>query len=126
MKQHSTSRAVRRGMAHLLCLFVMVLVSVMTIAMVNGSVSRWAGVRNAHEYDRAYYLAAAGVHQAIYELEQDTGWRGPITAAAYPVGSSDTMAATVVEEVDGTLTITGVGVAGSVTRKLSVNVSLGG
>jgi len=115
----------RAGFAHLLCLFVMLMTSLLTLAMIDGSVSRWAAVRNVHEYDRAQYLAAAAVHQAVYELEEDSGWRGPIADTTFPAGGSDTFAATVTED-GGELTIVGVGSAGAVTRTISVTVTVGG
>jgi len=113
----------RRGVALLLCLFVLAIVTVWITNMLDSATVYQSALRNAIEYEQAVYLANAGVHHTVAELEKDKAWRGVATAGGYPANGSYT--ATVVDgAVSGTVEITAAGVAGETTRRLRATVQV--
>ncbi len=107
----------RSGVALLLCLFVLSLVSVWVVNMFQSATVYQSALRNTIEYEQALYLANAGVHHAVAELENDLAWRGTVTAGSYPASGS--YSATAVNgAAAGTVDITSTGVAGGATRRL--------
>lgn len=120
--RHSTARP-RRGMALLLCMFVVSIVTVWLVDMLDSATVNQSALRNTIEYEQALYLANAGVHHAVAELEQDTTWRSTATAGSYPASGS--YSATAVDgAVSGTVDITSYGVSGQVARKLRATVQV--
>ena len=117
-------RRAQRGTALLICLFVMTLTSLSVLGLLNSVTSQMASQRNTVEYEKALYLAGAGVHHAIAELEADPSWTTGISNT--PSTGTEYYSATVAPQVDGSVVITGVGVAGSVTRRLEVTVDFTG
>ena len=110
-----------RGIALLVCLFVLSLVSVWVVAMFKSATIYQSALRNTIEYEQALYLANAGVHHAVAELEMDVSWRGTVSAGGYPASGS--YSATAVEGATGdTVEITSTGVAGGATRTLQATV----
>jgi type II secretory pathway component PulK len=110
-----------KGIALLLCLFVLSIVSVWTVDMMESASIYQSALRNSIEYEQALYLANAGVHHALAELELDVSWRGTSTAGGYPASGS--YSATAVNgAVSGTVDITSTGVSGGTTRRLSATV----
>jgi type II secretory pathway component PulK len=110
-------------MALLLCLFVLSMVTVWLVDMLDSTTVYQSALRNTIEYEQALYLANAGVHHAVAELEADTAWRGTATAGSYPASGS--YSATAVDGVvAGTVDITSFGVSGEVTRKLQATVQV--
>ncbi len=112
-------------MALLVCLFVMLLVSLTLLGMLGTARSQMTALHNTADYERALYLAGAGVHHALAEIEADLGWRGDISATEFPAGSGNTYSASATDGSGNTVVVTGTGVAGSVTRKLQVTVDPG-
>jgi len=112
-------------MALLLCLFVMVLTSVLLVGLLGTATSQLTAVRNTADYERALYLAGAAVHHALAEIEADPSWRGDISSTEFPAGSGNTYTASAVDGAGNTVVITGSGTAGSVTRKLEVTIDPG-
>jgi hypothetical protein len=113
----------RQGVALLLCLFILSIVSVWLIHMIDSQTVYQSALRNTIEYEQALYLANAGVHHAVAELESSTAWRGTATAGNYPASGS--YSATAVNgAATGTVDITAYGVAGGVTRNLSATVQV--
>ena len=110
-----------RGVALLMCLFVIFMVTVWLTDMLATQTSQMAAVRNASEYEQALYLANAGVHHAAAELEANTAWRGTVTDGGYP-GSGSYSATAVDGAVANTVDITSTGVAGQVTRNLQATI----
>src|SRR3990170_4385775 len=109
------------GIALLVCLFVLSIVSVWTVNMFESASVYQSALRNTIEYEQALYLANAGVHHALAELESDLAWRGTATAGGYP--SSGSYSATAVNGATaGTVDITSTGMAGGSTRRLSATV----
>jgi hypothetical protein len=82
-----------------------------------------AALRNTIEYEQALYLANAGVHHAVAELENNLSWRGTVTAGTYPASGS--YSATAVDgAAAGTVDITSAGVSGGATRRLQSTVQI--
>jgi type II secretory pathway component PulK len=110
-----------RGVALLMCLFILSLVSVWVVNMFQGATIYQSALRNTIEYEQAIYLANAGIHHAMAELEIDLDWRSTVTAGSYPASGS--YSATAVNgAVAGTVDITSTGVSGGSTRRVLATV----
>jgi Tfp pilus assembly protein PilX len=127
MKQSSSgkirSARIRRlscrsnGVALLMCLFVLSIVSVWVVNIFQSATVYQSALRNTIEYEQALYLANAGVHHAVAELEDNLNWRGTVADGSYPASGS--YSATAVNGVvAGTVDITSTGVSGGATRRL--------
>jgi Tfp pilus assembly protein PilX len=120
---HTGSRRAGRkdGIALLLCLFVLSIITVWTVNMYESASVYQSALRNTIEYEQALYLANAGVHHALAQLESNVTWRGTVTAGSYPTSGS--YSATAVNGVTaGTVDVTSTGVAGGTTRRLSATI----
>lgn len=114
----------RRGTALLICLFAMTVASLTVLGVLGSVTSQMAAQRNTANYEKALYLAGAGAHHAIAELEEDSSWSTGIPNT--PSTGTEYYNAAVVHQPDGSVLITATGVAGSVTRKLEATVDFGG
>jgi hypothetical protein len=112
----------RRGAALLVCLSIIFLVTLMVVNVLDTLTLDLSSVRNNIDYERALYLANAGVHAVAAELEADPTWRGTLVDGAYP--ASDTYSVTAVSGASGTALVTSRGVSGSVTRTIAVTFQL--
>lgn len=111
----------RRGIALLICLFVLSMVTVWTVDMLESATVYQSALRNTIEYEQALYQANAGVHHALAQLESSSAWRGTVTAGSYPAsGSYSATAAN--GAAAGTVDITSTGVVGGATRRVSSTV----
>lgn len=119
-------RSQRRGFALLLVLVVMVLTSVILAGMGNSLTTQYAAYRNMADYDKAQYLAGAGVHHAIAMLENDSSWRDTISNVELPAGSGNHYSVTAADGTGGQVIVTAQGNAGSVTRRLQCVISTSG
>jgi Tfp pilus assembly protein PilX len=109
------------GVALLLCLFVLSIVTVWTVNMYESATVYQSALRNTIEYEQALYLANSGVHHALAELESSLAWRGTVTAGSYPASGS--YSATAVDGATaGTVDITSTGVAGDATRRILATI----
>ncbi len=120
---HARRKLSRRpaGVALLLCLFVLSLVSVWTVNIFQSATVYQSALRNTIEYEQALYLANGGVHHAVAELENSLSWRGTVSTGGYPASGS--YSATAVDgATPGTVDITSTGVAGGSTRRLQATV----
>jgi Tfp pilus assembly protein PilX len=120
-----THRPTRRrkppGIALLVCLFVLSIVSVWTVDMLESASVYQSALRNTIEYEQALYQANAGVHHVLAQLEANINWRGTVTGGSYPAsGSYSTTAVNGV--TTGTVDVTSTGVAGETTRRLSATI----
>jgi Tfp pilus assembly protein PilX len=122
-RKETTCRFARRerGVALLVCLFILSLISVWVVNMFQSATVYQSALRNTIEYEQAIYLANAGVHHAMAELEIELDWRGTVTAGGYP-GSGSYSATAVNGAVAGTVDITSTGVSGGATRRLLATV----
>ena len=115
----------RPGAALMMSLFVMAVSSMLVISILDTQTLQFASLRNTMDYDRARYLAEAGVADALARLEQNFDYRVPIPATQFPPGSGNTYLA-IFEDVDGTVLISASGTAGQFTRSLQITVKMGG
>jgi type II secretory pathway component PulK len=114
-------RRPRRGVALLMCLFILSLVSVWVVNMFQSATVYQSALRNTIEYEQSIYLANAGIHHAMSELVNDLAWRSTATAGSYPASGS--YSATAVDgTVPGTVDITSTGVSGGSTRRVLATV----
>ena len=81
-----------------------------------------SALRNSIDYERALYLANAGVHEVAAQLEANATWRGTITDGAYP--ADDTYQAIAVDGAGGNVSVTSTGVSGSITRSVQATIGL--
>lgn len=116
----------RRGAALLAALFVMSAVSVIVIGILQTETIQFAALRNSVDYDRARYLAEAGMNHALSILETDFTWRGKVVRTEFPAGSGEFYSAVVIDGTDGTVRVTGIGDAGTFSRTVHVVVKQGG
>lgn len=112
----------RGGAALLMVLFVILMVSSLVLNVLNTEVIQYSVARNVEDYERALYLANAGVHHACTELIDDTSWRGTVSDGSYP--ADNTYSATVVDGIAGQAVITAVGVSGDATRTVEATIEL--
>lgn len=125
-QQRSTSvrspqRKQGKGIALLICLFVLSIASVWTVDMMESASVYQSALRNSIEYEQALYQANAGVQHVLYQLEIDVNWRGTATAGSYPASGS--YSATAVNgSLAGTVDVTANGVAGATTRKIQATI----
>ena len=115
----------RSGAALLVCIFVVTLTSAMVVAMLDAETVDMTILRNTADYERAYYMAAAGVSHALAELEENMMWRTGVADQEFPPGSGQTYSVQVTEGTGNQVVVTGTGVAGGVTRTLQVTVEPG-
>jgi Tfp pilus assembly protein PilX len=114
-------RGQRRGIALLICLFVLSLVTVWTVDMLESATIYQSALRNTIEYEQALYQANSGVQHVLSQLETDLTWRGTVTAGSYP--SSGSYSATAVNgALVGTVDLTSTGVAGATTRRVQATI----
>jgi Tfp pilus assembly protein PilX len=112
----------RRGAALLVCIFVIAVSTAIVVAMLEDEMLQMTALRHTRDYERALFLAGAGAHHALAELEADNTWRTGIPSAQFPAGGSDTYSATVVDDVSGDIIVTAAGTAGGVTRTVQVTI----
>ena len=120
-RRRGSKRRARRGIALLICLFVLSLVTVWTVDMLESASIYQSALRNTIEYEQALYQANAGVQHVLSQLEADVAWRGTATAGSYPAsGSYSAMA--VNGALVGTVDVTSTGVAGATTRRVQATI----
>ena len=111
------------GVALLLTLFVLSIVTVWVVNMLESATVYQSALRNTIEYEQALYQANSGVHHVVAELENDSTWRGTVMAGSYP--ASNSYSATAVNgAAAGTVDVTSTGIAGESTRRLFATVQL--
>ena len=109
-------------MALLFTLFIVTMVSLMVVNVLDTTTLELSGLRNGMDYERALYLANAGVHHAAAMLEADSTWRGTVSEGVFP--AEDTYTATAVDGTNYTAIVTASGVAGEVTRTVQAVIEL--
>ena len=91
------ARRFRRGAAMMTALFVMTVSSVLVISIMDTETLQYSALRNTLDWDRARYLAEAGLQHALAELEADITWRTGISNTQFPAGSGNLYWATAVD-----------------------------
>ena len=112
----------RRGAALMVCMFIIFLVTLLVVNVLDTLTLELSSIRNNIDYERALYLANAGVHAVAAELETSATWRGTLTDGAYP--AADAYQATAISGPSGTAIVTGRGVSGSITRTVTATFQL--
>lgn len=125
MKSTKRKRS-RRGAALMLALFIMTVVSTLVVSMADTQMLRYAALRNTRDWDGSRYLAEAGLHHALSQLERDIDWRGGVPATEFPSGSGETYSAKVSDGANGTVIIVAEGRVGTFTRVLKATIKHGG
>jgi Tfp pilus assembly protein PilX len=121
MPRRRAKRSERGGIALLICLFVLSLVTVWTVDMLESASIYQSALRNSIEYEQALYQANAGVQHVLSQLETDVTWRGTATGGSYPASGS--YSATAVNgAIAGTADVTSTGVAGATTRRVQATI----
>jgi hypothetical protein len=116
----------RTGSALMATMFVMTVTSLIVIAMLGNQTSQFGSLRNTIHYDQARYLAEAGLHHCLSQLESDITWRGDIPRTEFPTGSGRYYSSTAANGAAATVVVTGTGEAGGVVRTVQVVVKQGG
>jgi Tfp pilus assembly protein PilX len=116
------ARRPRRGAAMMVCLFIIFVVTVLVVNILDTETVELAALRNSIAYEKALYLANAGVHHAAAELENLSTWRGTVTDGSYPADNTYTAAA--VDGSNNTVVITARGSAGGVIRTVMATIEL--
>jgi Tfp pilus assembly protein PilX len=112
----------RRGAALMICMFIIFIVTLLVVNILDTLTLELSSVRNNIDYERALYLANAGVHAVAAQLETDPTWRGTLTDGAYP--GSDTYQATAINGAIGQAVVTSRGVSGTITRTITATFEL--
>lgn len=120
MRRHSTKTNQRGGAALLVVIFTVFMVSSLVLNMLDTETLQVAVARNVRDYERALYLANAGVHHACAVLADDSTWRGVLTDGAYP--ADDTYTVTAADGVGGQIELTATGVAGEAARTVQATL----
>ena len=119
-------RKPRRAAAILTALFVMTVSSTLVITMLDTQTLQYSALRNTIDWDRARYLAEAGMQHALAELEANIDWRIGVLPTTFPSGSTNSYSATVVDGAIGVVIVSATGTAGNITRRLQTTVKQGG
>ncbi len=96
--------------------------TLMVINVLDTTTLETSALRQSMEYERALFLANAGVHEMAAQLEADSTYRTTITDGAYP--ANDTYEASVVDDGSYRVIVTSKGVAGEVTRTVEATIEL--
>ncbi|GIW90869.1 MAG: hypothetical protein KatS3mg109_1301 [Pirellulaceae bacterium] len=107
-------------------LFIMAAVTAVVIAMVDTDMIQYAALHNTLDYERARYLAEAGIAHALAMLESDPSWRGTIPATEYPLGSGSVYEAEATDGTSGKVIVRATGKSGTTVRRLEAVVDFGG
>jgi type II secretory pathway component PulK len=106
----------------MLAMLVMATTSAIVIAMVDMVTLQMTAIRNTSAWDKARYMAEAGIADGLCQLENDNAWRTGITSTEFPTGSGNTYSLTITDPGTGTLTLTATGISGGFTRKVEATV----
>ncbi len=98
--------------------------TLMVISVLDTTTLETSALRNSMDYERALFLANAGVHEMAARLEDPAtkDLRTSITDGAYP--ADDTYEATVVDDGSYRVIVTSKGVAGEVRRTVEATIEL--
>ncbi len=117
---------VRSGAALLMAIFVMTVTTMLVLMICDTQTIQYAALRNTIDYDRARYLAEAGVQHALALLETNIDWRGTIANTEYPAGSGEYYTVTVSTGTGASVSISSTGIARDFSRTLNAVIKQGG
>jgi Tfp pilus assembly protein PilX len=84
-----------RGIALLLALFLMVIMSLIVVVFLDTVTIDRQITTNQVRAEQASFIAGAGIENAVYELRQDSGYSGTGGAIEFPLGSGNTYNVTI-------------------------------
>ncbi len=96
--------------------------TLMVINVLDTTTLEMSALRQSMDYERALFLANAGVHEIAAQLEADSTYRTTITNGAYP--ADDTYEATVVDDGSYRVIVTSKGVSRGITRTVEATIEL--
>jgi len=105
------------------CIFVIALTTVIVVSIVDTQTLHMTAQRHTMDYQKALYLAAAGMHHAISQVDGANQYFQPFTLGPveFPAGSGNTYSAQAVL-AGSELVVTSTGTAGGVTRRLQATL----
>jgi len=103
-------------------MFFIFIVTTLVVAILDTETLELTAVHNSIDYERALYLANAGLHAAAAELEAAPTWRGTVESGGFP--ANDSYTATAVDGANHTVTVTAQGASGGVIRKINSVIEL--
>ncbi|WP_171187124.1 hypothetical protein [Alienimonas chondri] len=122
-----------------MAIIVASLAALLTIALMDATRLRVRAAINTRDYETARYVAEAGLHRGLCELEQDITWRDGVSNVTFPPnptayggtgGLTSMYSVTVTDGVDGEVDLRAIGTVvrddGNVTRVLTATVKQGG
>ncbi len=104
---------------------MMVVTSILLLGVLDSQIAQWSALRNTQDYEEALYVAGAGAHHALSELEQDPAWNAGIPDTTFPVWTANSYSVTVARPDANTVVLTATGRVGTVERRLEVTVDPG-
>lgn len=118
-------RPARRGVALLMTLFLVFMVSALVLNIAQTETLQLAATRNTIEYEKALYLANAGVHEACAQLMADLSWRGSITDGSIPPTTpASGYQASAADDGLGNVVVTSTGYSGNGARTVQATIEL--
>lgn len=116
------SQSSRKGAALLFCIFIIAFMTLMVVNVLDATTLETSALRNSMDYERALYLANAGVHEVAAQLEANSTWTGTITDGSYP--ADDTYQAIATSASNFTVEVTSTGVSGEIRRTVQALIEL--
>jgi len=122
--RQESRRNSRGGAALLFSLFIIAFMTLMVVNVLDATTLELSALRNSMDYERALFLAGAGVQEMAAQLVAPDSLRTPITNGAYP--ADDTYEATAVTDPTNVrwVIVTSKGVAGQVERTVVATIEL--
>lgn len=106
-------------------LFLVFMVSGMVLNILQTETLQLAATRNSIEYEKALYLANAGVHDACAQLMSDLTWRGTVTEGTIPPATVlSGYSATAADDGSGNVLVTATGYSGHGSRTVQATIEL--
>lgn len=106
-------------------LFLVFMVSTLVLNIAQTETLQLAATRNTIEYEKALYLANAGVHDACSQLMVDASWRGSTTDGTVPPATPTSgYTATATDDGFGNVVVTSTGYSGHGARTVQATIEL--
>jgi len=96
--------------------------TLMVINVLDTTTLEMSALRNSMDYERALFLANAGVHEVAAQLEANSSWTGTLSDGVYP--ANNTYQAVATSGASYQVNVTSIGVAGEVTRTVQAIIEL--
>jgi Tfp pilus assembly protein PilX len=103
-------------------MFIVFIVTILTVNVLDTETVEFSALRNSIEYEKALYLANAGVHHAAAELENSSTWRGTVSEGSFP--ANNTYTATAVSGANNSVIVTAKGASGGIVRTVTATIEL--